>query len=85
MGWEKEYKQIKEKQIGQTGKKAILIEGDNDKSLFRIFLSKKFNGDWEKSWVLGTAGSKLLWICWGRNPVGWESLIVMNGLRMTLR
>jgi len=58
MGWKKTYRQIKEELIGQTGKRALLVEGAEDESLFRIFLSRKFGSDWENTWVLTNAEGK---------------------------
>jgi len=58
MGWQKTYRRIKEELIGQTGKRALLVEGADDESFFRIFLSRKFGAGWENVWVLASAGNK---------------------------
>ena len=44
-GWDKRRRQIKEELISGTGKRALLVEGPDDESLFRIFLSRKFGPD----------------------------------------
>ena len=48
---------IKTRQIGQTGKKALIVEGDDDVLAFQAFLVKK-KADWEQSWVIAPAGNK---------------------------
>lgn len=57
-GWDKRRRQIKEELISRTGKRALLVEGPDDESLFRIFLSRKFGPEWENTWVLTSAGNK---------------------------
>lgn len=57
-GWQKRHGEIKEALIGRTGKRALLVEGTDDVSLFRILLSRKFEAEWESAWVLAEGGSK---------------------------
>lgn len=57
-GWDKRRKQIKEGLIGQTGKRALLVEGTDDVSLFRILLTRKLGANWESDWVLTDVGNK---------------------------
>ncbi len=47
--------EIKEREVGITGKTVLLVEGINDVTAFSIFLDKKFPG-WEANWVLTHAG-----------------------------
>lgn len=49
--------QIKTEQIGQTGKKVLLVEGTDDKDAYQIFLNKKFPG-WEQTWTVAHMGNK---------------------------
>ena len=58
MGWQKTHEKIREKLIGYTDKKALLVEGDNDERLFRILLSRRFRHGWENRWVLAVAGGE---------------------------
>ena len=58
MGWQKTHERIREKLIGYTDKKALLVEGDNDERLFRILLSRRFRHGWENRWVLAVAGGE---------------------------
>ena len=57
-GWDKKRQEIKEKWICNTGKRALLVEGADDKSFFRILLSRKLGAKWERYWVLADAGGK---------------------------
>lgn len=57
-GWQENRRKIKEELIGQTGKGALLVEGTNDVSLFRILLTRKLGAEWESDWVLADGGSK---------------------------
>ncbi len=57
-GWDKRYRKIREEFIGQTGKRALLVEGPDDEALFRIFLSRGINADWERHWVLVNTNNK---------------------------
>lgn len=50
-------KQIETEQVGQTGKRVLLVEGIDDVDAYSIFLSKKFP-QWEQSWALADAGNK---------------------------
>jgi hypothetical protein len=57
-GWQKRHSEIKEKLIAQTGKRALLVEGTDDVSLFRILLTRKLGAGWENDWVLAYTGKK---------------------------
>ncbi len=57
-GWQKRHREIKEELIGQTAKPALLVEGTDDASLFRILLSRKLGAEWESDWALADVGSK---------------------------
>lgn len=57
-GWDKRRRQIKEELIGQTGKRALLVEGTDDVSFFRILLTRKLGANWESDWVLADVGNK---------------------------
>jgi hypothetical protein len=51
--------QIKTEQVGQTGKRVLLVEGTDDVDAYRIFLSRKFS-QWEQSWAVAHMGNKKL-------------------------
>lgn len=57
-GWQKRHSEIKEKLIAQTGKRALLVEGTDDVSLFGILLTRKLGAGWETGWVLAYTGKK---------------------------
>jgi hypothetical protein len=57
-GWLKRRLKIREELIGQTGKRALLVEGTDDVSLFRILLLRRWGAEWESDWVLADVGSK---------------------------
>jgi hypothetical protein len=57
-GRQKRRLEIREELIGQTGKRALLVEGTDDVSLFRILLLRKWGAEWESDWVLADVGSK---------------------------
>lgn len=57
-GWQTRRERIKERLIGRTGKRALLVEGRSDAALFRIFLSRKFGPEWETDWALADCGNK---------------------------
>lgn len=59
-GWQKRRREIKEQLIGQTGKRALLVEGTDDVALFRILLSRKLGAEWESDWALAEAGNKTI-------------------------
>ena len=46
MGWQKKCLEIKEGLIGQTAKRALLVEGTDDVYLFLILLSRKLGAEW---------------------------------------
>lgn len=57
-GWQKVRRRIQERLIGQTGKRALLLEGRDDAALFRILLSREFGPGWENDWALADCGNK---------------------------
>jgi len=57
-GCQKRRGEIKDERIGQTGKRALLVEGTDDVSFFRILLTRKLSANWENDWVLAHAGNK---------------------------
>ncbi len=59
-GAEKRRNEILEKDIGQSGKRVFLVEGEDDVEAYRLLLTKKFGGDFEKKWAITYAGGKEL-------------------------
>ena len=51
--------EIREQQLGNTGKRVLVLEGTDDVDAFGIFLGRQFP-DWEMSWALAPAGNKKL-------------------------
>lgn len=49
--------QIKAEQVGQTGKRVLLVEGTDDVDAYRILLSRKFP-QWEQSWAVAYMDNK---------------------------
>jgi hypothetical protein len=49
--------QIKAAQVGQTGKRVLLVEGTDDVDAYSNFLSKKFP-QWEQRWAVAHMGNK---------------------------
>lgn len=49
--------QIKAEQVGQTGKRVLLVEGTDDADAYRIFLGNKFP-QWEQAWAVAHMGNK---------------------------
>jgi hypothetical protein len=49
--------QIKTKEVGQTGKRVLLVEGTDDVEAYSTFLSKKFP-QWEQRWAVAYMGNK---------------------------
>jgi hypothetical protein len=50
-------KAIREQQIGNSAKRALIVEGLDDLDAFQSFLGKAYP-DWELSWVIAEAGKK---------------------------
>jgi hypothetical protein len=50
-------KEIREQQIGNSAKRALIVEGLDDLDAFQSFLGKAYP-DWEQSWVIADAGKK---------------------------
>ncbi|NQZ07846.1 MAG: DUF4435 domain-containing protein [Algicola sp.] len=48
---------IEEKELGETQKRVLIVEGDSDVVAFESFLGKH-NADWEDYWVVCPAGKK---------------------------
>lgn len=49
--------EIKTQRIGNSTKRALIVEGQDDVDVFTEFLRKK-NPDWEQTWVIAAAGGK---------------------------
>jgi hypothetical protein len=49
--------QIQTEQVGQTGKRVLLVEGTDDVDAYRNFLSRKFP-EWEQIWAVAHMGNK---------------------------
>lgn len=56
-GIDKKIRDIKEQKIGNSQKKALIVEGIDDVRSFELFLSKNAP-DWSSQWVLAEAGNK---------------------------
>jgi hypothetical protein len=50
-------KDIREQQIANSGKRALIVEGTDDEDAFQSFLGNAYR-DWEQSWVIAKAGKK---------------------------
>lgn len=50
-------KEIREQQIGNSAKRALIVEGPDDVDAFQSFLGKAYS-DWERSWVIAKGGKK---------------------------
>ncbi|WP_338799189.1 DUF4435 domain-containing protein [Pseudomonas monteilii] len=50
-------REIKERQVGNSSKRVLLLEGGDDVQAFDVFL-RKAHPDFERSWVLAQAGKK---------------------------
>ena len=50
-------KDIREQQIGNSAKRALIVEGADDVDAFQSFLGNAYRG-WEQSWVIAEAGKK---------------------------
>lgn len=48
---------IQAEQVGQTGKRVLLVEGTDDVDAYRNFLSRKFP-QWEQTWAVAHMGNK---------------------------
>lgn len=48
---------IKSQHIGATGKRALIVEGIDDKEAFQAFLRKK-NMSWDQHWIVEPASGK---------------------------
>lgn len=48
---------IKQQYVGATGKRVLLVEGDDDVLAFRAWLGK-MDATWENRWVVASAGKK---------------------------
>ncbi|MBV5322306.1 MAG: DUF4435 domain-containing protein [Ilumatobacteraceae bacterium] len=65
---------IKTQFIGRTGLRVLLVEGSDDVDAYRIFLGRKFP-EWEKSWILVSAGSKADVVKMITRETGWLGLV----------
>lgn len=50
-------KDIREQQIGNSAKRALIVEGADDVDAFQSFLGQAYRG-WEQSWIIAEAGKK---------------------------
>jgi len=57
-GWQSRRDKIRDEQVGQTGKRVLLVEGQDDVAVYGILLSRRFGAAWEKDWALAAAGKK---------------------------
>lgn len=48
---------IKTREIGQTSKRVLVVEGEDDVMVFKAFIAKK-SQNWEQSWLIASAGNK---------------------------
>ena len=55
-GWTKAHEAIKD-QLGKTGVRALVVEGDDDRDFFEALLNRHSPG-WESGWVIGSANGK---------------------------
>jgi hypothetical protein len=50
---------VEEQQISNLNRRALIVEGVDDKNAFMAFMNmRKFNDGWESRWVIAEAGSK---------------------------
>ncbi len=59
-GAETKRREIKEELIGETGKRAFIVEGESDRDAFSQMLDKRFGDAFEKKWVVAPASGKLM-------------------------
>ena len=66
--------QIKTQFIGTTGLRVLLVEGPDDVDAYRIFLGRKFP-EWEKVWLLASAGNKADVVKMLKKEANWIGLV----------
>lgn len=57
-GWQRRQDEIRDEKVGQTGKRVLLVEGQDDVAVYGILLNRRFGAAWEKDWALAAAGNK---------------------------
>lgn len=67
-------KKIKEVQIGNSAKRALIVEGADDVDAFQSFLGKAYRG-WEQSWVIAEAGKKTEVLAIIRKEPNWIGVV----------
>lgn len=67
-------KDIREKQIGNSTKRALIVEGTDDVDAFQSFLGKAHPG-WEQKWVIAEAGKKTEVLAIVRKEPNWIGVI----------
>jgi len=56
-GANKRLQEIREEYVGNTGKKVLLVEGEDDADAYSELLNRKFSG-WEDNWIVAHANGK---------------------------
>lgn len=67
-------KEIREQQIGNSAKRALIVEGADDVDAFQSFLGKAYQG-WEQSWVIAEAGKKTEVLAIIRKEPNWIGVV----------
>jgi hypothetical protein len=57
-GWTTSWKAIREQQIGASSRRALVVEGADDRKFFEAALDKLRPQTWQTNWCLGVAGGK---------------------------
>lgn len=67
-------KEIREQQIGNSAKRALIVEGLDDLDAIQSFLGKAYRG-WEQSWVIAEAGKKTQVLAIIREVPNWIGVV----------
>ena len=67
-------KDIREQQIGNSAKRALIVEGADDVDAFQSFLGNAYPG-WEQSWVIAEAGKKTEVLAIIRKEPNWIGVV----------
>lgn len=67
-------KEIREQQIGNSAKRALIVEGKDDVDVFASFLNKAHPG-WENSWVISQADNKTNALNIIKEETGWLGVV----------
>jgi hypothetical protein len=57
-GWTKARDAILQQKVAQTGVGVLVVEGEDDRLFFEMFLELVAPGQWESGWCVGAAGGK---------------------------